>query len=198
MESIEMARARSWTVGVVPALVVAVACGGSSGGDSGGGDTGGTATGGTAGVAADGTGGTTGGSAGAAGSVAAGGTGGIATGGRGGAGGAVDGGTGATLDAGSSALCGDQTCAVGERCCDSGCSVCVPEAVSCSVVVCSGDEGVYDPYPSGCFHSPSCDEQFCGFGRPPQCYRCRQAVLASPCVTFAIDNDLVDSIFCCP
>jgi hypothetical protein len=93
--------------------------------------------------------------------------------------------------------CGGADCRTGERCCSAGCSVCVPEALDCSAVVCGQDGGGYASYPSDCWSSPSCAYTFCSSGQPRNCYRCSQSVLASPCTTISI-SVTGERMFCCP
>jgi hypothetical protein len=92
-------------------------------------------------------------------------------------------------------LCDGLVCRTGERCCSQGCSVCVPEALDCSTVVCGQDGGGYASYPSDCIDSPSCTYTFCNSGR--SCYRCSHSVLASPCTTISI-SATGERMFCCP
>ena len=161
-----------------PSMGGVTGSGGASGGPGTAGSTGGlTGSGGAS--TGPGTGGSTGGGGGS-------GTGGLpGTGGRTSADAALD----------SSQICGERACASGEQCCDSGCPVCVPQAVACSRVVCT-DGGNSQVYPSDCFEAPSCTYSYCGNGDKGKCYECNTTVLGPPCQT-AFINATSGSAFCC-
>jgi hypothetical protein len=125
------------------------------------------------------------------------GTGGSGTGGsQGGRSGGTGGVTGTGGALGSGGFCG-RMCGGNERCCASPCRACVPQAIACTVVVCSPDGGGYDPYPSDCTYRLSGDSTFC-FATPdrPHAYLCDTSILSDPCVSVRASD--IGGIFCCP